>query len=108
MAIERNNNKRLEMLLRLKRAMENKPPASYLSNKGLVVHPAVQSPGGNNLAQSRVILNKRGGHKVAQRKKRLTIKEVPIEYKPRIGQSKLNALKDGVRILARIFKGIIK
>jgi len=39
-------------------------------------------------------------------KKRLRIKEIKIEYRPRIGSSKLNSFKDGARIFVEIIKGI--
>ncbi|MBD3226817.1 MAG: glycosyltransferase, partial [Candidatus Lokiarchaeota archaeon] len=41
-------------------------------------------------------------------KKRLKIKEIKIEYKPRIGCSKLHSFKDGTRIFVEILKGIFR
>jgi len=34
----------------------------------------------------------------------LRMADIPIEYRPRIGQAKLHGLKDGYRILAKVFK----
>ncbi|MHA1231630.1 MAG: glycosyltransferase family 2 protein [Candidatus Helarchaeota archaeon] len=39
-------------------------------------------------------------------KKRMRIKEIKIEYRPRIGCSKLHSFRDGARILAEIFRSI--
>jgi glycosyltransferase involved in cell wall biosynthesis len=39
-------------------------------------------------------------------KKRLRIKEIKIDFRPRLGCSKLSTLKDGARILIQILKGI--
>jgi len=41
-------------------------------------------------------------------KKRLRIKEVKIDYRPRIGTSKLSAIKDGARIFAEIVTGFFR
>src|SRR5262249_46842934 len=37
----------------------------------------------------------------------LTIKEVPMAYQERIGQSKLHVVRDGVRFLQTIFEGVL-